>query len=144
MTVDIGVREGGEGLIVHDDHVGRGSLGQDAQRLLEIAGGDLGVVLEEHAGSLAPANIGLGGVMALHGEEDLQALQHVMGVGVGAQADEDALLIHLEHRGAAHCITHVGLGVVADHSAGLLDDIHLGGETWMQWPSMVFLPRMPL
>ena len=127
MAVDVGVGEGGEGLVVHDDHVGGSALGQDAQRLLEVAGADLGVVLEQHASGLAPAHVGLTDVVALHGQQDLQALQHVVGVGVGAQADEDAPVVQLQHGGAAHGVAHVGLGVVADHGVGLLDDVHLGG-----------------
>ena len=77
-------------------------LGQDTEGLFEVAGGDFGVMVKEHSGGLPPAHAGLGQMVALHGQEDLQALQHVVGVGVGAQTDEDALLVHLEHRGAAH------------------------------------------
>ena len=128
MAVDVGVGEGSEGLVVHHDDVGCGTGLQHAQRLLEVAGADLGVVLEEHAGGLAPAHVGHADVVALHGQQDLQALQHIVGVGVGAQADEDAPVVQLQHGGAAHSVAHVGLGVVADHGVGLLDDVHLGGR----------------
>ena len=128
MAVDVVGGEGGEGLVVHDDHVGGGAGLEDAQGFLEVPGADPGVVLEQHAGGLAPAHIGLAGVVPLHGQEHLQALQHVVGVGVGAQADEDALLIHLEHRGAAHRVAHVGFRVVAHHGVCLPDDVHLGGR----------------
>ena len=66
--------------------------------------------------------------MALDDEEDLEALEHVVGVGVRAHVDGDAAAEELEHRRAAHGVAHVGLGVVDDVGAGLLDDVHLGGR----------------
>ena len=127
VTVQVLLRKGGEGLVVHDDHVGGGPGLQHAQGLLEEAGGNLGVVLEEHLHGFAPAHVGQAGVVPLDEEEDLQALQHVVGVGVGAHAHQNALLEHLEHRGAAHRVAHVGLRVVDHHGPRLLQDVQLGG-----------------
>ena len=64
--------------------------------------------------------------MSLDDQEDLEALEHVVGVCVGTHADCDALCHHLEHRCASYCVAHVGLRVVDYHCAGLLDDVHLG------------------
>ena len=127
MAVDVGVGEGGEGLVVHDDHVGSGAGGQDTQGGEAGSLGHLGVILEEHIRHLAPAHIGQAGVVPLNDEGHLDALQHVVGVGVGAQAHQDALLIELQNGGAAHGVAHVGLGVVDAHGVRCLDDVHLGG-----------------
>ena len=127
VAVDVGVGEGGEGLVVHDDHVRRGAGGQHAQ------GGEagplrhLGVVLEEHVRHLAPAHVGHAGVVPLDGQGHLDALQHVVGVGVGAQTHQDALLVELQDGGAAHGVAHVGLGIVDAHGVRCLDDVHFGG-----------------
>ena len=64
--------------------------------------------------------------MALDREECLQALQHVMRIGIRAEADVDAAAEELEHRGAPYRIAHVGLGIVHDRSVGVGDDVHLG------------------
>ena len=119
--------EGGEGLVIHDDHVGGRAGLEHAQGLFEVPGADFGVVFKEHPGGLPPAHVGQAGVVPLHGQEHLQALQHVVGVGVGTQADEDALLEQLEHRRAAHRVAHVGFRVVAHHGARLPENVHLGG-----------------
>ena len=64
--------------------------------------------------------------MTLDQQEHLQALQHVVGVGVGAQPHGDPLCHHLQHGGAAHGVAHVGFGVVDNHGSGLTKDVHLG------------------
>ena len=66
--------------------------------------------------------------MALDDQEDLEALEHIVGVGVGAHAHGDAAAEELEHGSAAHGVAHIGFGVVDEPGAGLLDDIHLGGR----------------
>ena len=63
--------------------------------------------------------------MPLDGEGVFQALQHIEGVGIRAQTHGDAVCHHLQHRGAAHGVAHVGLGVGADHGAGITQDVHL-------------------
>jgi hypothetical protein len=73
---------------------------------------DFGVVLEEHVRDLAPAHVGQARVVPLGAQGHLDGLQHVVGVGVGAHADEDALLIELQHGGDADGVAHVALGVV--------------------------------
>ena len=125
VPVDVVRREGGEGLVVHDDDVGGGPGPEHPQGLFEVPGADGRVVAEEHPHGLPPPRVGPAEVVPLHGQEDLQALQHVVGVGVGAQAHQDALLAHPDHRGAAHGVVHVGLRVVAHHGARLPDDVQL-------------------
>ena len=124
MPVDVFRSEGGEGLIVHNDNIGRRAGLENAQGLLEILGADGRVVLEEHIHALAPGHVGVAGVVPLNDEEDLETLQHIVGVGVGAHAHQNPLLEHLEHGGAAHGVAHVGLGVIDHHRPGLLDDVH--------------------
>ena len=128
MPVDVFRGEGGKGLVIHDDHVSRRAGLQHAQRLLEVTRADGGVVAEEHAHGLAPAHVGVAGVMALHGQQHLQALQHVVGVSVRPQAQENAAGIELEHRRAADRVAHIGLRIVADHGARLPENVHLGGR----------------
>ena len=62
--------------------------------------------------------------MPLDGQGCLNALQHVVGIGVGAQAHQDALLVKLEHRGAAHGVAHVAFRVVDTHGVRFFDDVH--------------------
>ena len=65
--------------------------------------------------------------MSLDDQEDFHALQHVVGIGIGAHADGDPFFHHLKDRSAADGIAHVGLRVVDDHGPGPLYDVHLGG-----------------
>ena len=127
MAVDVGIAEGGEGFIVHDDHVRRGAFLQDAEGHAEVLLRNEAVVGELHGHVLAPGDVRQGGVMALDDEEDLHAFQHIVGIGVGAHADGDALLHHLQHGGAAHGVAHVGFRIVDHHGAGFFDDVHFGG-----------------
>ena len=125
VPVDVLVREGGEGLVVHDDHVRRRAGLQHAQGGEAGALRHFGVVAEEHVRHLAPAHVGHAGVVPLGAQGHLDRLQHVVGVGVGAHADENALLVELQHRGDAHGVAHVGLRVVDAHGVRCLDDVHL-------------------
>ena len=126
MAVDVGIAEGGEGFIVHDDHVRRGAFLQDAEGHAEVLLRNEAVVGELHGHVLAPGDVRQGGVMALDDEEDLHAFQHIVGIGVGAHADGDALLHHLQHGGAAHGVAHVGFRIVDHHGSGFPDDVHFG------------------
>ena len=127
MAVDVLVGEGGEGLIVHDDDVRGGAGLQHAQLHREVLFADLGVVAEQHVRDLAPAHVGQTVLAALGAQGHLQGLQHIVGIGIGAHAQQDAPLVQLEHRADADGVAHVALGVVDHHGAGLLDDLHLGG-----------------
>ena len=62
--------------------------------------------------------------MPLNRQGCLNALQHVVGIGVGAQAHQDALFVELEHRGAAHGVAHVAFRVVDAHGVRFFDDVH--------------------
>ena len=126
MTVDVLVGEGSEGLVVVDADVSSCAGLQDAQRLLAVLSHHLSVVLEQHVSALAPADVGHLVLVTLDDQEDLQGLQHVVGVSVGTHADVDALLEHLQNGGAADSVAHVGLGVVDAHGAGSLDGVQLG------------------
>ena len=46
------------------------------------------------------------------GQSHLQALQHIIGISIGAQTHGDAPLHQLEHRGTAYRVAHVALGIV--------------------------------
>ena len=127
MSVDVFIGKRSEGLVVHDNDVGSGALFEDTEGHAEVFLGDDTVVCELHGDVLAPGDVGKGGVVSLDDQEDLHALQHVVGIGIGAHADGDPFFHHLQDRGAAHCVAHVGLRVVDDHGPGRLDDIHLGG-----------------
>lgn len=127
VTVDVGVIEGGEGLVVHDDDISGGACFQDTQLGIKVLLADLGVVLEEHIGDLAPAYIGQAGVLTLCAESHLDGLQHVVGICVGTHAQENAGLVQGQDGTGAHRIAHVGLGVVDYHGVGGLDDVDLGG-----------------
>ena len=126
MAVDVLVGEGSEGLVVIDADVSSCAGSQDAQRLLAVLSHHLSVVLEQHVSALAPADVGHLVLVTLNDQEDLQGLQHVVGVSVGTHADVDALLEHLQNGGAADSVAHVGLGVVDAHGAGSLDGVQLG------------------
>ena len=124
MAVDVVPAKGGEGLVIHHDHVRRSPGLEDAQGVGEVFGADLPVVLKEHIRHLAPGHVGQAGVVPLDDQGHLQALQHVEGIGVGTHAHQDALLDHLKDRGAAHRIAHVGFRVVHHHGAGFLYNVH--------------------
>ena len=130
MAVDVLIRERCERLVIHYDHVSRSAFLQYAQRLLEVLGGDLSVVLEEHRNVFAPCHVRHSRVVSLDYQEYLEALEHVVCVSVCTHADCDALCHHLQHRRAAYGIAHVRLRVVDYHGACFLDDIHLG-RTYM-------------
>ena len=124
VPVDVRVGKRREGLVVHDDHVRRRPGFQHARLRESGPLGHLGVVLEEHVRHLAPAHAGEAGVVPLDGQGCLNALQHVVGIGVGAQAHQDALFVELEHRGAAHGVAHVAFRVVDAHGVRFFDDVH--------------------
>ena len=88
---------------------------------------DLRVVLEEHIRDLAPADVRQAVLAALGAEGDLEGFEHIVGVGVGAHAEEDAALVELEDGADADGVAHVGLRIVHDHRTGFLDELHLGG-----------------
>ena len=125
--VDVGVIEGGEGLVVHDDDISGGSGFQYAQLGVKVLRTDESVVLEEHVGDFAPAYIGQARILTLCGESYLDGLQHVVGVSVGTHAQEDAGLVQGQNGAGAYCITHVGFGVIDHHGVGVLNDLDLGG-----------------
>ena len=61
MAVDVLLAQRRKGLVVHDDDVG-GSAGlKHTELTIEVLAGHLGVVLEQHGHSLAPAHVGHGG-----------------------------------------------------------------------------------
>ena len=62
--------------------------------------------------------------MPLGAQGHLDGLQHVVGVGVGTQTDQNALLVELQHRRDTHGVAHVALRVVDAHGVRGLDDIH--------------------
>ena len=126
MAVDVLLAQRRKGFVVHNDDVGGGAGLEHTELAIEVLARHLGVVLEQHGHGLAPAHVGHGGVVALNDQEDLEALEHVVGVGVGAHAHGDATTEELEHGSAAHGVAHIGFGVVDEPGAGLLDDIHLG------------------
>ena len=126
MAVDVCIRERCEWLVIHYDDVRRGAGLQDAERLLEVLGRNLAVVVEQHACTLHPGDVRHLGVVSLDDQEYLKALQHVMGVRVGTHSYGDALFEELQHRCTAYRIAHVGLRVIDYHRACLLDDVHLG------------------
>ena len=127
MSVDIFIGKRSEGLIVHDDDIGSGALFEDTEGHAEILLGDDAVVCELHGEILAPGDVGEGGVVSLDDQEDFHALQHVVGIGIGAHANGDPFFHHLKDRSAADGVAHVGLRVVDDHGSGFLNDVHLGG-----------------
>ena len=126
MTVDVLVGEGSEGLVVVDADVSCSTGSNDAQRLLAVLSHHLSIVLEQHVSALAPADVGHLVLVTLNDQEDLQGLQHIVGVSVGTHADVDALLEHLQNGGAADSVAHVGLGVVDAHGAGSSDGVQFG------------------
>ena len=127
MPVDVLLGEGSERLIVHDDDIRRSAGLQNTQRLSKVPRADGGIVAEKHLHVLAPAYVGVAGVMPLDEEKHLQGLQHVVGIGVGAHTHQDAPLHHLQHRRTAHGVAHIGLWIIDHHGAGLPKDLHLGG-----------------
>ena len=127
VTVNVGVGEGGEGLVVHDDHVGSSAGTEYTQGGEARPGRHFGVVLEEHVRYLAPTDVGHAGIVALDGEGHLDAFEHVVGVGVRAKSHQNALFIKLQNGGAAYGVAHVGLGIVDAHGIGGLNDVHFGG-----------------
>ena len=97
VAVNVGIGEGGEGLVVHDDHIGGGAGSQLAHGNTEEFFADEGVVFKEHIRDLAPTHIGHAGVVPLGAEGHLDGLQHIVGVGVGAHTQQDAPLVQLQH-----------------------------------------------
>ena len=127
VPVDVLVGERGEGLIVHDDDVRRRAPGLSTPSWSgEVLRADLGVVPEEHVRDLAPADVRQAVLAALGAEGDLERLEHIVGVGVGAHAKQDPVLVQLDDRTDADGVAHVALGVVDDHRARLGDQFHLG------------------
>jgi len=126
VPVAVGPVHRREGVVVGHDHVGAGPGLQDAQGLVEEASGDAGVVLEEHGRDLGPGHGGVAQVVLVDQVADLVALQHVVGVAVGAQAQKDAGLEEIQHRATAHGVAHVRLGVVDDHRVRGLQQFNLG------------------
>ena len=92
-----------------------------------ISAADFGVVLKEHIRDLAPAYVGQAVLAPLGAERHLQGFQHIVGVGVGSHAQQDAPLVELKHRADADGVAHVALRVIHHHGAGFLNDLHFGG-----------------
>lgn len=124
VAVDIGVRERGEGLVVHHDHIRCRAGSQNSQSGEAGSCRHLRVVMEEHVSDLAPSYPRQTGIVPLGTQGHLYALQHVVGIGISAHAREDALLIELQNWGDADSIAHVGLWVVDTHRVCCLNDVH--------------------
>ena len=127
MTVDVLVREGGVGIIIHDDDVGGGACLQHAQLHGEVLARDLGVVAEEHIGDLAPCHVGQAGVETLDAEGGLEGLHHVVGPSVRAETHGDTRAGQGQHGADTHGVGHIGLGVIHHHGARFLNNVDLGG-----------------
>ena len=56
VTIDIGIGERGEGLVVHDDHVSSSADFEHAELVFEVLCADESVVLEQHIGDFAPTD----------------------------------------------------------------------------------------
>ena len=127
VAVDVRVGERGVRLVIHDDHVRRCTGLEDTELVGEVLRTDQGVVLKEHVRDLAPADVRQAGVLALRRKRDLDGLDHVVGVSVGAHAEQHARLVKRQHRAGADGVAHIGLGVVDDHGAGVLNEFNFGG-----------------
>ena len=118
--------ERGGGDVVEDRDVGELPRGELPARLGEAAGGDLGVVAEQHVAGLAERDARIGERGALQQVGDAGGGNHVRGHAVGAEAEQDAFLQQGQHLLGADGVVHVGFGIVNHHGAGGGDEVHFG------------------
>ena len=116
--------EGGGGDVVEDRDVGELAGRELAALFGEAAGGDLGVVAEQHVAGFAERDARIGEGRALEEVGDAGGGDHVRGHAVGAEAEQDALLQQRQHLLRADGVVHVGFRIVDHHGAGLGDEVH--------------------
>ena len=78
--------------------------------------------------------------MALNDQEDLEALEHIVGVGVGAHAHGDAAAEELDTGAQPTALPILDSGLLTSQVPDSLTISISAGVTWMQWPSMVSGP----
>ena len=126
MPVNVCIREWGERLVIHHNDIRRRAGFEHAERLFEITGTNRRVIPEQHPGCLAPADCRVTGIMPLHGQQNLEAFQHVMGIGIGPQPNQNPLVVKRKHRRTTDGIPHIGFWIVANHGVCFLQDLHFG------------------